>query len=74
MQGICENPLHQAFIKAGTESIGYTPDMNGFKQEGVGPMDMTIKNGIRWSASKAYLSKEVNIYFVLILIYSFFFF
>jgi len=37
-------------------SIGSTEDMNGFKQEGIGPMDMTIKDGKRWSASSAYLN------------------
>lgn len=63
MQGKCENLLHQAFIKAGTNLIGFTQDMNGFRQEGVGKMDMTIKNGVRWSTSKAYLSNEVNTIF-----------
>ena len=55
-QGKCENPLHQAFMAAGkTHPVGVTDDMNGYRQEGLGPMDMTIKNGMRWSASKAYL-------------------
>lgn len=35
--------------------VGYTTDMNGFRQEGIGPMDMTIHNGTRFSASRAYL-------------------
>nr|CAD2127654.1 unnamed protein product [Meloidogyne enterolobii] len=56
-QGRCENPLHQAFLEVGKQhSIGSTEDMNGFKQEGIGPMDMTIKDGKRWSASSAYLN------------------
>jgi choline dehydrogenase len=29
--------------------------MNGFKQEGFGPMDCTIYKGLRWSTSTAYL-------------------
>jgi choline dehydrogenase len=29
--------------------------MNGFQQEGFGPMDMTIHRGRRWSAAVAYL-------------------
>jgi len=33
----------------------YTPDMNGFQQEGVGTMDMTIHGGKRWSTASAYL-------------------
>ena len=33
----------------------YTSDMNGFQQEGVGPMDMTVYDGKRWSTASAYL-------------------
>jgi len=50
------NPLYNAFIEAGEQAgYPYTPDCNGFQQEGVGPYDMTIHNGKRWSASQAYL-------------------
>lgn len=51
-----ENPLYDAFIQAGFEA-GYpkTDDYNGFQQEGFGPMQMTIKNGYRWSTANAYL-------------------
>ncbi|WP_262691791.1 choline dehydrogenase [Kordiimonas aestuarii] len=51
-----KNPLYRAFIKAGVEA-GYleTPDYNAFQQEGFGPMHMTIKDGVRWSTSNAYL-------------------
>jgi choline dehydrogenase len=50
------NPLHQAWLDAGREA-GYpwTTDMNGFQQEGFGPMDMTIGGGRRSSAANAYL-------------------
>ena len=50
------NPLYQAFIDAGVEA-GYprTEDYNGFRQEGFGPMHMTVKDGIRSSTSRAYL-------------------
>ncbi len=52
----CENPLFEAFIKAGVEAgYGYTKDQNGYRQEGFGPMFMTIKDGVRWSTAKAYL-------------------
>ena len=55
--GPCENPLHQAFIEAGVQAgYGHTEDMNGFRQEGFGPMFMTVKDGVRWSAAKAYLN------------------
>lgn len=50
------NPLYNAFIAAGKEA-GYdeTADANGAQQEGFGPMHMTVKGGVRWSASNAYL-------------------
>jgi len=51
-----QNPLYRAFIQAGAQA-GYleTPDYNSFCQEGFGPMHMTIKDGVRWSAANAYL-------------------
>ena len=54
--GACENPLFKAWMAAGEEA-GYavTADMNGFQQEGLGPMDMTVSRGRRCSASKAFL-------------------
>ena len=50
------NPLYRAFIDAG-EQAGYlrTEDYNGYQQEGFGRMDMTVKNGVRWSTASAYL-------------------
>ena len=50
------NPLFDAWLAAGQEA-GYplTADMNGYQQEGVGRMDMTIRQGRRWSAARAYL-------------------
>lgn len=55
-RGPGKNPLTQAFISAGRQA-GYavTDDYNGFRQEGVGPFDATIRNGRRWSAANAYL-------------------
>jgi len=50
------NPLYGAFIDAGSQAgYPYTPDMNGYQQEGVGPMDQTTYRGRRWSAAMAYL-------------------
>ncbi|XP_060080282.1 uncharacterized protein LOC132559680 [Ylistrum balloti] len=55
-RGKSNNPLHQAFIEAGQQAgFPFTEDMNGYQQEGVGPMDMTIHKGRRWSAAMAYL-------------------
>ncbi|CAM3819355.1 choline dehydrogenase [Parendozoicomonas haliclonae] len=51
-----KNPLYPTFIKAGVQA-GYqeTGDYNGERQEGFGPMHMTVKNGRRWSTANAYL-------------------
>lgn len=50
------NPLYQAFIDAGVEA-GYphTDDYNGYRQEGFGPMHMTVRGGVRESTSRSYL-------------------
>jgi choline dehydrogenase len=54
--GACENPLYNAFIEAGKQAgYPYTADMNGYQQEGFGPMDMTTYKGRRWSTAMAYL-------------------
>ncbi len=51
-----KNPLYRAFIDAGVQS-GYmsTEDYNGYRQEGFGGMQMTVKDGVRWSTANAYL-------------------
>ncbi len=51
-----KNPLYRAFIEAGVQA-GYpaTEDYNGYRQEGFGAMHMTVKDGVRASASNAYL-------------------
>ncbi|WGM39832.1 Oxygen-dependent choline dehydrogenase [Caulobacter sp. NIBR1757] len=50
------NPIYSAAIEAGRQA-GHpvTKDFNGFQQEGWGPYQMTIRDGKRWSAAKAYL-------------------
>ena len=55
------NPLYKAFINAGKEA-GYpeTNDYNGMQQEGFGPMHMTVGNGVRSSASNAYIKPAKN--------------
>jgi choline dehydrogenase len=54
--GRTKNPLYEAWLAAGKQA-GYplTPDLNGYQQEGLGPMEMTTHRGRRWSAAKAYL-------------------
>ncbi|ETA51503.1 choline dehydrogenase [Ponticoccus alexandrii] len=55
-RGPRDNPLTRAFVEAGGQA-GYpvTPDYNGRQQEGFGAFDMTVWQGARWSAAKAYL-------------------
>ncbi|KHQ54258.1 choline dehydrogenase [Mameliella alba] len=55
-RGRRDNPLVQAFVEAGRQA-GYpvTGDYNGEQQEGFGAFDMTVWQGERWSAAKAYL-------------------
>ena len=54
--GRLANPLYGAFVEAGREA-GYaeSEDLNGFRQEGFGRLDMTVHRGRRWSAANAYL-------------------
>ena len=56
-----KNPLYSAFVQAGVDA-GYmqTTDYNGAQQEGFGPMHMTVKNGVRWSAANAYLKPALQ--------------
>ncbi|OHV12294.1 choline dehydrogenase [Kushneria phosphatilytica] len=51
------NPLYRAFIEAGVQAgYGATDDLNGYKQEGFGPMDRTTTpNGRRASTARGYL-------------------
>ncbi|WP_018691655.1 choline dehydrogenase [Algicola sagamiensis] len=56
-----QNPLYRAFIDAGVEAgYLYTEDYNGQRQEGFGPMHMTVKNGLRWSTANAYLKPAMT--------------
>ncbi|WP_148254267.1 choline dehydrogenase [Aidingimonas lacisalsi] len=53
------NPLYHAFIEAGVEA-GYprTDDVNGYQQEGFGPMDRFVTpNGRRASTARGYLDQ-----------------
>ena len=60
--GICSgnemrlNPLYAAFIEAGAQA-GFPrfSDHNAEQQEGFGPMQMTVKDGVRSSTARAYL-------------------
>ena len=55
-RGRGENPLFGAFIEAAQQAgYPYTEDLNGYQQEGFGPMDRTTSGGIRNSTSMCYL-------------------
>lgn len=56
-----QNPLYRAFIEAGKQA-GYleSGDVNGYQQEGFGRMDMTVKDGVRWSTANAYLKPAMQ--------------
>jgi choline dehydrogenase len=55
-RGPMTNPLYRAFTDAGVEAgYPFTADYNGARQEGFGPMEMTVWQGRRWSAANAYL-------------------
>ncbi|XP_061913870.1 choline dehydrogenase, mitochondrial [Entelurus aequoreus] len=55
-RGKTDHTLHRAFILAGQQAgYPFTEDMNGYQQEGLGWMDMTIHEGKRWSTASAYL-------------------
>ena len=55
------DPLNRAFVEAG-EQAGYlrTDDVNGFQQEGFGPYDMNVDNGVRASTAHAYINPSRN--------------
>jgi choline dehydrogenase len=54
--GTLSNPLHSAWLEAGRQA-GYpsSSDLNGAQQEGFGRFDMTVGDGRRCSAARAYL-------------------
>jgi choline dehydrogenase len=54
--GSMRNPLHAAWLAAaGQAGYPHSEDVNGFQQEGFGRMDMTVGEGRRCSAARAYL-------------------
>jgi choline dehydrogenase len=56
-----DNPIYQAWVEAGQQA-GHplTDDFNGARQEGFGPYQRTIRDGVRWSASAGYLRDIVK--------------
>ncbi len=55
------NKYLQAFVDAGREAgFPVNDDFNGADQEGIGPYQVTHKNGERFSAAKAYLTPNLD--------------
>ncbi|WP_025732636.1 choline dehydrogenase [Carnimonas nigrificans] len=52
-----DNPLNRAFVEAGKQAgFAETDDLNGYRQEGFGPMDRTVTpQGRRAATSRGYL-------------------
>ncbi|XP_072277045.1 choline dehydrogenase, mitochondrial [Pyxicephalus adspersus] len=60
-RGKTNHCLHHKFIEAAKQAgYPFTEDMNGYQQEGVGWMDMTIYKGQRWSTASAYLRPALS--------------
>ncbi len=54
--GTLNNPLHAAWLEAGRQAgYPFSSDLNGGQQEGFGRFDMTVGDGRRCSAARAYL-------------------
>ena len=60
-RGRLKNPLYHAFIEAGRQA-GYpvSSDYNGQSQEGFAEFEMTVHEGLRWSAANAYLKPALR--------------
>ena len=60
-KGLRKNPLYQAFINSGRQA-GYpvSADYNGRQQEGFAAMEMTVRNGVRWSTANAFLKPALK--------------
>ena len=55
-KGLLTNPLHEAWLAAARQAgYPFSADMNGFQQEGMARMDMTVGRGRRCSTANAYL-------------------
>jgi choline dehydrogenase len=55
-RGLLTNPLHTAWLEAGRQAgYPFTPDLNGYQQEGFSYFEMTVGGGRRCSTANAYL-------------------
>ena len=55
------NPVTEVFLEAaGQCQLRENRDFNGVEQDGVGPFQVTQKNGERWSSARAFLHPVLN--------------
>jgi choline dehydrogenase len=55
------SPIAKAWIEAGTQAgYSYNDDLNAGNQEGVGPCDSTLSDGVRSSASRCFITPIRN--------------
>jgi choline dehydrogenase len=56
-----DHPLHDAFVEAAKQAgYPYNPDFNGAEQEGVGPLQLTVRNRRRCSTAAGYLKPVLH--------------
>ncbi|MDE2577612.1 MAG: GMC family oxidoreductase N-terminal domain-containing protein [Hyphomicrobiales bacterium] len=56
-----DNPIAKMFVDAARAlQLPINEDFNGASQEGVGPYQVTQKNGERWSAARAYIHPHLK--------------
>lgn len=57
-----DSPIQQQYVDAMLAAgLSYNPDFNGATQEGIGQFQVTMKNGERCSAARAYLHPHVGV-------------
>lgn len=55
------NPITKAYLKAAREvQLPYNEDFNGLEQDGVGPYEVTQKNGARCGSARAFLHPSLR--------------
>ncbi len=55
------HPVSDAVVQAGMQAgLAFNDDVNGEAQDGISYFQLTVKNGIRWSAAQAYLKPAMK--------------
>lgn len=55
-RGARANPLYDLLVTAAAQAgFATSDDLNGYQQEGFGPFDMSVQQGVRCSTARAYL-------------------